>query len=349
MAKTIVGLFDSASDAQAVVHEVVQEGVSRDQISVMTSRGDDAGKAITTTDTGAPTTGDDAMTGAGIGAALGGVGGLLVGLAVLPIPGLGPVIAAGPIATTLAGVGIGAATGGLIGALTHVGVPEEHAHHYAEGVRRGGTLVTVSARDGLAERVSDVMSRHHAVDVNERAARWREGGWSDYDARARAYTAAEAARERDLYSTRKDLRGDTTRDLDRAQVAIPVVEERVDVGKREVDTGGVKVRSRVVEQPVEQQVRLRDERVHVERHPADRAVRPGEASAFREGTMEFKETVEEPVVSKTARVVEEVVVNKDVRERTETVRDTVKHTEVEVEQDPRSSKPATSAPPRSTR
>ncbi len=315
MAKTIVGLFDEPAEAQAVVQELVQAGVARDHISLMAHRGD---AAMTTdpTDDG----GDGVLAGAGIGAVLGGVGGLLVGLAVLPIPGLGPVIAAGPIATTLAGMGLGAATGGLVGALTGVGVPEEHAQHYAEAVRRGGTLVTVYADEALAPRVSEIMDRHHAVDVSQRAARWRERGWTGYDTSAPAYTADEAARERALY---RNL------DLGKGQVTIPVVEEQVAVGKREVDRGGVRVSNRVVERPVEEKVTLRDERLNVERRAADRPVSPGD-EAFREGTLEFKETVEEPVVTKTARVVEEVVIEKDVEERTETVKDTAKRTEVEV-------------------
>lgn len=322
MAKTIVGLFDDASDAQAVVRELNELGIDRDQISIMANRSGDA----LTRDT-APevtTTGEDAMAGAGIGAVAGGIGGLIVGLVALPIPGLGPVIAAGPIAAALTGAGIGAVTGGVIGALTHVGVPEEHAQHYAEGVRRGGTLVTVSAPDVLAQRVSDVMTRYHAVNVSDRATKWRESGWKGFDANAPALSAEDIRRERALYSNR---------DLDRGQVAFPVVEEKLSVGKREVERGGVRVSSRVVEQPVEQQVNLRDERVKVERRAVDRPLNAADQSAFREGTMEFKETVEEPVVAKTARVVEEVVVNKDVRQRTQTVRDTVKKTEVDVDQD----------------
>jgi len=240
-----------------VVRELGELGIERDQISLMANRSGDA----LTRDT-APeitTTGEDAMAGAGIGAVAGGIGGLIVGLVALPIPGLGPVIAAGPIAAALTGAGIGAVTGGVIGALTHVGVPEEHAQHYAEGVRRGGTLVTVSSSDVLAQRVSDVMTRYHAVNVSDRAAKWRESGWKGFDASAPSLTAEDIRRERALYANR---------DLDRGRVAIPVVEERLSVGKREVE-----------------------------------------------------------------RVVEEVVVNKDVRQRSQTGRDTVKKTELDVDQD----------------
>ena len=232
--KTIVGLFDDRDDAQAVVEELMRAGITRAHISLITSRG-----KVNDLDAPPDEGASDVLTGAGIGAVLGGVGGLLVGLAVLPIPGIGPVIAAGPIATTLAGMGIGAATGGLVGALTNLGVPEEHAHHYAEGVRRGATLVSVEADAIDAGRVSGIMMRHNAYDVNERAARWRESGWVSYDAAASAFTADEAARERSRYRVL---------DIDKGEVTLPVVEEPVSVGKREVRGDGVRVSNRVVEE-----------------------------------------------------------------------------------------------------
>lgn len=111
---------------------------------------------------------------------------------------------------------------------------------------------------------------------------------------------------------------------------MPVVEEQVDVGKRAVERGRVRVHTHVVERPVEQTVRLRDEEVHVERRSANRPVTASE-DAFRERTIEASETDEEAVVEKEARVVEEVVVSKDAVEREETVRDTVRRTEVDVE------------------
>ncbi|HEV2802921.1 MAG TPA: YsnF/AvaK domain-containing protein [Pyrinomonadaceae bacterium] len=117
----------------------------------------------------------------------------------------------------------------------------------------------------------------------------------------------------------------------RGETTIPVVEEELQVGKREVERGGVRVESRVEEKPVTEEVQLREERVHVERRPVDRPVTDADA-AFREGTLEVTERAEEPVVSKTARVVEEVVVGKQVEEHTETVRDTVRRTDVDVQE-----------------
>src|SRR5947207_11774476 len=107
--------------------------------------------------------GGAAATGAGVGAVVGGLGGLLLGLGALAIPGIGPIIAAGPLVAALGGAAAGAAVGGLIGALTKMGVPEEEAHIYAEGVRRGGTLVTVTADDANTDTIVSVLNGHGAV------------------------------------------------------------------------------------------------------------------------------------------------------------------------------------------
>lgn len=115
------------------------------------------------------------------------------------------------------------------------------------------------------------------------------------------------------------------------EIAVPVVEEQIRIGKRAVETGGVRVRSRVEEVPVEESVRLREESVHVERRPADRPVTDADARALKGGEIEVTERSEEAVVAKRARVVEEVVVNKEVVERDKAVHDSVRRTEVEVE------------------
>jgi hypothetical protein len=140
------------------------------------------------------------------GAALGGLGGLLVGLGALTIPGIGPVIAAGPLATAiagLAGAGAGAlaggAAGGLLGALMDMGLPEEQASYYAEGVRRGGTLVAVRASDERHDQLHATLARFDPVDLEERATTWRQEGWTRHDPNAGPYTgpamsAATAAR-----------------------------------------------------------------------------------------------------------------------------------------------------------
>ncbi|HEV8718643.1 MAG TPA: general stress protein [Candidatus Binatia bacterium] len=138
MAKSVVGLFDGLTEAQAVVQDLVNHGFPRDDISIVAphTQGEHARSAAAPDDTD-ETSG--AVIGAGTGAVLGGIAGLLVGIGVLAIPGIGPILAAGPIMAALTGAGIGALAGGLIGALTDLGVPEEEARYYAEGVRRGGS------------------------------------------------------------------------------------------------------------------------------------------------------------------------------------------------------------------
>jgi len=127
-----------------------------------------------------------------------------------------------------------------------------------------------------------------------------------------------------------------TRDIgtEEGELAIPVVEEELRVGTREVESGGVRVDTRVEETPVEEQVTLREERVHVDRRPVDRPASDADFDRVQEGAVEVRERREEAVVDKQARVVEEVVINRDVEERTETIRDTVRRTDVDVDETP---------------
>ena len=188
---------------------------------------------------------------------------------------------------------------------------------YGEATRRGGIIVSVESPDASAERVVEIMRRHNAVDLDSRTAEWRKEGWTGYAA------AGQATQQQAQPAARATKQAEGTE-------AIPVVEEHLRVGKRAVQNGGVRVYSRVTETPVEEEVNLREERVTVERRAVDRPV--GDADrAFQERSIEATEMAEEAVVAKEARVVEEIVVNKDVGQRTETVRDTVRRTDVDVE------------------
>lgn len=182
---TVVGLFDRVDQAQAAVQDLTQREVAREDISVVTSdaRGEATQAVGDTSSAGA-----GAATGAVGGGILGGALGVLVGLGALAIPGIGPVLAAGPLvaalgsagAGALVGAGAGAVGGGLLGALVGAGVPEQQAHYYAEGVRRGGTLVTVQTDDGLEPTVRDILHTHAAVDIDARGAEWRSNGWDGF-------------------------------------------------------------------------------------------------------------------------------------------------------------------------
>jgi hypothetical protein len=226
MARTVVAIYDDLQAANRAVRELVDSGIPRDNISVIAhNRGEGDQNVIrdrdvtAKSDTVADETGAGAGVGAGIGAAIGGIGGLLVGLGALTIPGIGPVIAAGPLAvalSTLTGAGVGAVaggvTGGLLGALIGLGIPEEEAGYYAEGVRRGGVLVTVQADDVNTDRVMDVLNRYNPMDINERAAQWRSEGWTGYD--PNASTSVDTSRDRMTDQPRSEFTTDRDRTLD---------------------------------------------------------------------------------------------------------------------------------------
>jgi len=306
-------------DAIDVVNKLVDAGFHRNSISLIAN---DPDKQYATYVDGGM---DDTAKGAGIGAAIGGLGGLLLGLGALAIPGIGPVIAAGPLAAALAGAGIGAVTGGIIGALIDLGVPEESAHMYAESVRRGNALVAAQVADNRVDEATRIMQHAGLIDIEREAAGWRASGWSRFDENAGyASTTADQPRVTTGMNNRT-----TMRDNDET---IEVVEEDVQIGKRAVETGGVRVTSHVREVPVEEDVTLRQEHVEVERRPVNRPATEADFNTFKEGTIEMRETQEEAVVAKDARVVEEIHLRKDVDEHTEKVRDTVRRTEVEVEQ-----------------
>jgi hypothetical protein len=196
MARTVVAIYDDFQMANHAVRELVDNGVPRDNISIIANNtrgeyGTPARSAEQESGKVANETGAGAGVGAGIGAAIGGIGGLLLGLGALTIPGIGPVIAAGPLAvalSTLTGAGVGAVTGGvtggLLGALIGLGVPEAEAEYYAEGVRRGGVLVTVQVDDSDTDRIMETLNRFDPVDINERATQWREHGWNRFDPNA---------------------------------------------------------------------------------------------------------------------------------------------------------------------
>jgi len=199
MTQTLTGLFDQYDDARRAVQDLEAAGVPHRDISIVANnaRGVHSGTAA------ASDAGEDAGTGAGIGAAVGGVGGLLAGLGLLAIPGLGPVVAAGWLASAavgaVGGAAIGGAAGGLVGALTHAGVPEEDAHVYAEGVRRGGTLVTAKVADELAPSARPILSDDRSVDLSSRRTAYNAEGWDRFDPKAPDYSADQVVAEQDRF------------------------------------------------------------------------------------------------------------------------------------------------------
>jgi len=197
---------------------------------------------------------------------------------------------------------------------------DEATSHYSEAIRRGSAVVCVTAPPDRIDQAAQIMNEAGAIDIDRRVAAYRETGYEKHDPNAAAYSHEEAIREREQFRAKE------------SDASIPVVQEDLQVGKRVVRRGGVRVYSRVVEQPVEQDISLREEHVRVERRPVDRPLEAGEASRLREQSIEVPEMAEEPVVQKRSRVREEVVVGKEQSQRTEHVKDKVRHTEVQVEQ-----------------
>ncbi|WP_322883898.1 YsnF/AvaK domain-containing protein [Microvirga lotononidis] len=327
--KTLTSFFDSYEDASEAVRRLEAAGVPRSDISLIANNEGDryssqASRTFDGTNHHDGDVSDGAGTGATVGTLAGGGAGLLAGLGMLAIPGLGPVVAAGWLVSTLVGAGAGAAIGGLTGALVDAGVDENDAHAYAEGVRRGGALVTVRASDAEVDRIVDILDDEGTVDFDERETTWRSEGWAGANAATAGTTSPSAT------TGLTNRASSASRGTDEV---IPVAEEELHVGKREVNRGRVRLHSRVIEQPVQEQVTLREERVDVERRPVSGATQAGAIAGdpFQERTIEVEERGEEAVVSKEARVVEEVVVRKQADQRTETISDTVRKTEVDVE------------------
>jgi uncharacterized protein (TIGR02271 family) len=224
---------------------------------------------------------------------------------------------------------------GFFASLADLFMPDEDRYTYAEGLSRGGYMVVASDLDSAYyDRAVDILDDEGSIDLDEREESWRSEGWSGYQAdnttgyglgaaSTGAYAATDTTTDRDL---------DTTRGLGTTDDVIPVVDERLVVGKRDVNLGRVRVRSYLREEPVSANVNLHEERVTLERRPVDRPLTDADA-AFRDRTIEAEAHAEEAVIGKEARVTEEISLRKEGFEHEETVSDTVRKTEVEIEDD----------------
>ncbi len=269
MSKTVVGLFNSTTEAQQVKQTLVQNGYDAKDVKIVANDNNDddmemdGGYASSATDTTRGTAGD---------------------------------------VDTNAGTGVGHKISNFFKSLT--GGDEDVHNHYSTGVNEGGALLTVTTSDDRASQVASMLKQYGARDI--------DGGYQNAAGSGTPVYGSESS---------NTVAGET---------AIPVVEEELVVGKREVDRGGVRVYSHVVERPVEADVTLRDERINVERRAVNR---PATAADFETGReFELRASGEEAVVGKSSRVVEEVMVGKSTSERTEAIHDSVRKTEVEVEQ-----------------
>ena len=231
---------------------------------------------------------------------------------------------------------------GLWGSIKSLFVPDEDAHAYSHAMGAGHAMVVVTPNaKANRNQIIEVLEGTNPLDFDSKLEEWRQSGYTQGSGSttmastaatggaAVMGTATAGAATTGTAATGVPATAATARAGDAE--TIKVMEERLRVGKREVAAGAVRVRSYVVERPVEEQVRLHEERVTVERHPVDRPVTGADAAAFQERTIEARAMSEEAVVGKEARVVEEIGIRKEATERTETVHDTVRSTKVEVE------------------
>ena len=283
MSQTVIGVFDSASEAQQAVEQLVTNGFTRDNIDV-SAQGN-----TNTTDTSINRTDRDDDNESGIGKFFRDL----------------------------------------------FGSDDDSSSKYSEVARRG-TLVTVHAQsDDEAERAADILDEYGAVDVDERATQYGyTGGTSTMGTDGMGNnpmginTMGTGTMDTGSVPLEKQTKDFTT---DNTNTSAKVIQENLQVGKRTVETGGARLRSRIVERPVEESIRLREEHVRVDRTPVDRPATEADLTNFKEGEIVMTEQAEVPVVNKEARVIEEITSGKEVNEREETIRDTVRSTEVDVE------------------
>jgi uncharacterized protein (TIGR02271 family) len=255
--KTVIGLFNSLTEAEGVMGDLARIGLLPRDVGLLSMQ------------------------------QLTGPGGARLGMGPLDVPGLGKIAANAPMLRLLDSPDLERTPDGMVGALVRMGVPRNDAKSYVDGVRRGGTLEAIALDDEKEAQALEIMRRRTGFG-------------------ARRTSAAET------------------------DIVIPVVEEELSVGKREIDAGGVRVSTHVSARPVSKTVTVIEERINVERRVVDRPIAEARDEAFRDRSLELKASAEEPIVTKRAHVVEEIRIHRDRTERVETIRDTLRHTEVEL-------------------
>lgn len=288
MAQTVIGIFNSASEAQNAVDQLLSKGFTKDSVNIST--GSSAGSSSMGGTTGS-------LMGNTSGSSMGSTSGSATDNFMGTTTGSSLSGSTGYSSGTNEGneTGIGRFFRNLFGG------DNDESDRYSRVAERS-TVVTVYAKSTTeAETAARLLDQYGAVDVDDQD--------KQYNKSAGAYDSTDAT-------------GKT----------IPIIEENIQVGKREVETGGVRLRSRIVETPFTENLSLREEHVKVERTKVDRAATNADLTNFQEGTIELTERSEVPVVNKEARIVEEVSLGKDVEHREETIKDTVRKTEVDVEQ-----------------
>ena len=304
MIRTVLALYEDAQTAISAVEALANSGFDSDQISMVAN---DVSKAYAQSSQKQSKNSSDANK--------------LADMHTGQIAGIGPVVAAGPLASSIFS-DTRDDSGSIIEGLTDLGARDTDAQFWAEGVRRGGALVGVDVEaDEDVTRAENILNQFDMINIEERGKSYQDTGWKAFDATAKPYTEQEV---NDFRTQVRDIPAGQQQKLD-------VVEEELQVGKREVQGKTVRVNTRITERPVQADVTLRNEQVTIERHAVDRPASVDDLNAFQEATIELTETHEEAVVGKTARVVEEVIVGKRADEHTETINETVRRKDVEVQ------------------
>jgi stress response protein YsnF len=236
------------------------------------------------------------------------------------------------------------------GGLGEYHLSHDDRHAYGEGLRRGGALLCAEVDgDEDSDKIVRLLEETSSVDLDQRQESWRQEGWAPYSGESGSSvadgdgTCGQSAMGGSQSASQAGSQASQTRSGTVEEERIPIVEEELRVGKREVERGGARVRTYVREVPVQEQVTLREEHVQVERRPVEAgsagasglAAGAGGASTgdmLQERTVEMVEKAEEAVVQKVAQVREEVVLTKTAEERTEQISDTVRRTEVDVQE-----------------
>jgi len=228
---------------------------------------------------------------------------------------------------------------GFFASLKDMFMPDEDRHAYGEGIRRGGFMLCAEVDEHEADQACQILDQSNSVDFDERQNEWRNQGWAGYQADRQSGAFGQLGSDQDnrgamdTSTARTGGYAESSRETEEEH--IPIVNEELRVGKREVERGGARVRSYVRETPVHEQVNLREEHVSIERRPVTGdATRTGAmgGDVFQNREIEMTEHAEEAVVSKEARVNEELVIRKTAEEHVEQIDDTVRHTEVDVDE-----------------
>jgi len=224
--------------------------------------------------------------------------------------------------------------GGISGFFNSLfGNDETTANTYTNVANDADAILSVQVdSDERARRAAEILDRNGAIDVDQRGAQYSGQNYNQDNYNQSNYSQGSYNQQNFSETAETPETTGNYTNTEGSSTAIPVIEEQLEVGKQQVESGGARIRSRVIEKPVEASVRLREEHVVINRHPANRDATEADINNFKEGDIEIRERSEVPIVEKHARVVEEVEVGKTVTEREETISDTVRRTDVEVQE-----------------